>query len=276
MTTAPPAELIDLERHPIADPDSPEALALARRCREMLDRTGACELQDFLRPAALARMARDTEALVPLAHHHSGKATPYLELPDPAWPEEHPRRCWNPYSLSAIAFDDIPAESDLARLYAWDGLKTFLARCLDVPELHRYADPLGACSVNVMREGDEVEWHFDQTDFVASVSLTDSERGGDFFYVPLIRSLGDENYPGVKRVLDGERADVVQIPMRPGTLLLFEGRHSIHCVSPAEGPTPRLVALLAYDTKPGTCASELLQKARYGRAKRPLGEAPAA
>ena len=53
--------------------------------------------------------------------------------------------------------------------------------------------------------------------------------------------------------------------MEPGTLVLFQGRYSIHRVTPIEGDVPRLVALLAYDTKPGTCSSELLRAFRYGR-----------
>ena len=53
--------------------------------------------------------------------------------------------------------------------------------------------------------------------------------------------------------------------MTPGTLLVFAGRHSLHRVSPICGPTPRLVALLGYDTKPGTMSSELLKEVRYGR-----------
>ena len=53
--------------------------------------------------------------------------------------------------------------------------------------------------------------------------------------------------------------------MTPGTLLIFEGRHSVHRVSRIAGATDRLVGLLAYDTKPGTCSTELLRLARYGR-----------
>jgi hypothetical protein len=53
--------------------------------------------------------------------------------------------------------------------------------------------------------------------------------------------------------------------MHPGTMLLFEGRNSIHRVTPIAGRTTRLVALLAYDTKPGTRSSKGLQMARYGR-----------
>jgi hypothetical protein len=53
--------------------------------------------------------------------------------------------------------------------------------------------------------------------------------------------------------------------MTPGTLLVFEGRYSLHRVSPISGSTVRHVGLLAYDTKPGTTGTELLRKDRYGR-----------
>ena len=53
--------------------------------------------------------------------------------------------------------------------------------------------------------------------------------------------------------------------MQPGTVLVFEGRHSLHRVSPLGGDTSRLVALLGYDTKPDTMSSELLKMVRYGR-----------
>ncbi len=55
------------------------------------------------------------------------------------------------------------------------------------------------------------------------------------------------------------------LPMTPGTLLVFAGRYSMHRVSPIAGSTPRLVALLGYDTAPGTMSSELLKAVRYGR-----------
>jgi hypothetical protein len=53
--------------------------------------------------------------------------------------------------------------------------------------------------------------------------------------------------------------------MTPGTLLVFEGRNSLHRVSPIKGDRLRHVGLLAYDTKPGTVSSELLREVRYGR-----------
>ena len=60
-------------------------------------------------------------------------------------------------------------------------------------------------------------------------------------------------------------ARVRTIAMNPGTLLIFEGRNSLHRVSPISGPRLRHVGLLAYDTRPGTTGSELLRMSRYGQ-----------
>ena len=72
----------------------------------------------------------------------------------------------------------------------------------------------------------------------------------------------------------GEITSVLTLPMAPGTLLIFEGRYSLHRVSPISGRTLRHVGLLAYDTKPGTVGSELLRQDRYGRTQA-LAEPPA-
>jgi hypothetical protein len=116
-----------------------------------------------------------------------------------------------------------------------------------------------------MAEGDELQWHFDQTDFVVSLALQSAEVGGDFDVAPRIRSATDENYPGVARVLGGNPEAVVTLALTPGTLLVFEGRHSLHRVSPIHGSRLRHVGLLAYDTTPGTMGSDLLRMDRYGR-----------
>jgi hypothetical protein len=118
-----------------------------------------------------------------------------------------------------------------------------------------------------MADGDELFWHFDQTDFVVSIALRSSEHGGHFECVPEAHTATDECYGDVTAALEGRaRARVTTIPMEPGTLMFFEGRRSLHRVTPIGGPTTRLVALLAYDTHPGTCSSELLRLVRHGRA----------
>jgi hypothetical protein len=116
-----------------------------------------------------------------------------------------------------------------------------------------------------MHEGDELQWHFDQTDFVVSLAIQTADHGGHFEVFPRIRSADDEHYDEVAAALAGARDDVVTLPMVPGTLLIFEGRHSLHRVSPVGSGLARHVGLLAYDTAPGTMGSDLLRQDRYGR-----------
>jgi hypothetical protein len=260
-----PAELLDHNAYPIAATGSAARAALVDRCRAQLAENGACELPGFVTAAATARMVRESDTLVPVAHHSAGPITAYLDAADSSLPADHPRRWLGPSSLAAVAYDLIPRTHALRALFEWDPLMAFLADVLGVPRLYRYADPFGALNVAVMRDGDELAWHFDQTDFVVSIALRDAEHGGDFEYAPHVRRADDERYDDVRAVLDGDPARVKQVPMTPGTLLLFQGRHSLHRVTPIRGATSRLVALLAYDTKPGTVSSELLRLSRYGR-----------
>ncbi|MHB8382610.1 MAG: HalD/BesD family halogenase [Candidatus Binataceae bacterium] len=263
--TASPAELIDLERYPILDLASAQARTLARECRDQLDRTGACELPGFLRPAAVATLVREADELAREAYHSVVTGTAYLEAPAASWPADHPRRHFDKTSVGVVAYDQFPPHSPMRRLFEFEPLMEFIAAAIGKEQLYRYADPMGALNLAVMGDGERLHWHYDQTDFVTSLALRPADAGGDFEYVPLIRSSTDENYPRVKRLFEGEPEGVVRVPMNPGTLLLFEGRNSIHRVTPIRGATPRLVALLAYDTRPDTRSSKTLQMARYGR-----------
>ncbi|HEX3500660.1 MAG TPA: 2OG-Fe(II) oxygenase, partial [Stellaceae bacterium] len=185
----------------------------------------------------------------------------------------HPRRRLQTSSVGAVAYDLIPRDSLVRQLYAWDGLLNFLAAALGKDRLYRYADPLGALNIAAMGAEEHLLWHFDQTDFVVSILLPDCERGGTFEYVLNIRDAAAENYDRVWRLLDGDRSEILRLDMAPGTLALFMGRHSIHRVTPIAGPTLRLIALLGYDTDPGTMSSERLKLARYGRTE-PIDAVP--
>jgi len=167
--------------------------------------------------------------------------------------------------VGAIAYDLIPKGSLIRRLYEWDGLLLFLERALGHGTLYRYADPLGGLNIAVMEAGEALLWHFDQTDFVVSLLLQKCRAGGVFEYVPYIRSAEEPRYDRVQALLGGSREGVIEVDMEPGTLALFEGRNSIHRVSPIEGDRERLIALFGYDTKPGTMSSDRLKERRYGR-----------
>lgn len=250
--------------YPVSDPGAdPDALGLWRTA---LERDGFVSLPGFLTPAGVAVLVEDARLAAPGTHHQDVTGTPYLESPDASWPEGHPRRHESRSALAAIAYDQFGPDSPTRHLYENDALRDFIGAILGRGTLYRYADPLGGLNVALMHEGDELGWHFDQTDFVVSIALQSSDSGGDFEVATGLRNDEDEYYEAVGRVLAGDASERVRtLPMVPGTLMLFMGRHSLHRVTPISGPRPRLVALLAYDTKPDTTSSELLRRVRYNR-----------
>jgi hypothetical protein len=170
-------------------------------------------------------------------------------------------------ALAAVAYDRFPPTSGLRALSEWAALSEFVAATLDKPRLYPHANLLGALNLAVMTDGDELAWPFDQTDFVVSLALVPARRGGDFEYALRLRAPDDERYDAVTAVLAGDPTPVRRLPMTAGTLLSFEGRHSLHRVPPIEGDDVRLVALLAYDTRPDTTSSEPPRLVRYGRSE---------
>jgi hypothetical protein len=265
LTVSDPAQLVDLERYPLQRPESDAYRRVVAAARHELQARGAAEIEGFVSPAGVATLVRDADALAGRAHASGGQGTAYLEFPDFSLPPDHPRLHFADYAVRAVAYDVTPLDSPLRLLYEWDPMKDLIETVLDRGPIYRYADPFGALNLAVMGEGDQLQWHFDQTDFVVSLAIQSAERGGDFEVAPRIRSAEDERYDDVATVLSGDRGRVETLPMRPGTLLVFEGRYSLHRVSPIEGRRWRHVGLLAYDTAPGTMGSDLLRADRYGR-----------
>jgi hypothetical protein len=269
-----PTTLVDVDSYPLLDSGSARYRAVVERAQAQLRATGAAELQGFIAAGALPILVADADDLAGRAHRSGGQGTAYLEFPDFTLPADHPRLHFADYAVGAVAYDITPTSSPLRLLYEWDPMKDFIEEVLDRGPLYRYADPFGALNLAVMGDGDQLQWHFDQTDFVVSLAIQSAETGGDFEVAPRIRSADDEHYGDVAAVLAGDRARVETLAMTPGTLLIFEGRNSLHRVSPIGGARLRHVGLLAYDTKAGTMGSDLLRADRYGRTE-PFAEPPA-
>lgn len=256
---------IDTERYPLHAPGTVAYAALVAERRAAFYRDGVCVLDGFMRPAAVERMVAEAASLEGLAWHNTLTGTAYLAPPELDRPPEHPRRRTATTALAAVAYDQIPPEHVLHRVYHWPALTRFIADVVDRGPVYHYACPLGAINVAVMGDGDHLRWHFDQSDFVVSIPIRSAEAGGDFECVRFIRGADDENYPGVSRVLDGDRAGVEVLPTRPGSLIVFRGMHTVHRVTRVEGPTARLVGLLGYAMTPDTTSTDHLRRIRYGR-----------
>jgi hypothetical protein len=52
-----------------------------------------------------------------------------------------------------MAYDEMSREGPLYRLYNDDRFVSFVAAVTSKEEMHRLADPLGACTVNIFKPG---------------------------------------------------------------------------------------------------------------------------
>jgi hypothetical protein len=258
-------ELVDTDRYPIDDLDSEVGRALIERCRVDLTATGACQLDGFLQPDAIDRLAQEALALSDQGFPNEAVHNVYFEEVDESLPEDDARRIMQRASQSTIAYDMIPADAGVRALYESDTLLTFVGTALDKQPFYRNADRLGALNLVYYGEGDELGWHFDRAEFVVTLMLQPATEGGDFEYAPNLRSDQDENYPAVQRLLQGDRADVIHLPSQPGTLAFFRGRHSIHRVTPIRGDVLRANAVLSFADKPDHRLNQLTQELFYGR-----------
>ena len=81
----------------------------------------------------------------------------------------------------------------------------------------------------------------------------------------MVRSLTEENYPQVEKVLDGDKSLIKTIRLEPGDLQIFKGRYSLHRVAPLRGTRKRYVAIFSYVAEPGMVSSPQRAKELYGR-----------
>ena len=259
------ADVVDLDKYPIHDLGGKRGRKLVTACRAELAATGACNLPGFITRSAVA-------AMVALARKLAGKAwtsnhphTVYFEPVDSSMPAEHPTAHLVRSVKHGIAFDYIPEDAPMRRLYMSDDFTSFIAAVLQKPVLYRSADPFDALQITAMGDGDELGWHFDRSEFSVTVMYQQPKVGGEFCYYPNLRSESDPNYAGVQRALQGDTTGQLVLPSAPGTLAFFHGRNAMHRVTPISGDTPRINSVLTYGERSDMKLNELTSRLFYGR-----------
>jgi hypothetical protein len=258
-------DVVDLNRYPINDPSGAAYLELIQACQDRLRDQGVAELSGFLTPAAVSDMLALAGRLAGRAWASDQPHTAYFEPVDDFAGAAHPRALLQHSAKKAIAFDQIPADAPVRRLYESDDLTTFIASVLGKPVLYRSADPLDALEIAIFGEGDELGWHFDNSEFSVTLMYQQPEEGGHFEYCPWLRTDDDQNYLRVQEILNGSPDGVLRLPTGPGTLAVFRGQHALHRVTPVSGPRPRINSVLTYGERPGMKLKELTQRLFYGR-----------
>ena len=258
-------DVVDLSRYPINDPADPAYRALVQAGQDQLRDQGIAQLSGFLTPAAVRQMLALASQLAAQAWASDQVHTAYFEPADDSAGPDHPRALLQHSAKKAIAYDQIPAGAPIRRLYESDDLTAFIAAVLDKPALYPSADPLDALEIAIFGDGDELGWHFDNSEFSVTVMYQQPETGGHFDYYPRLRDEHDENYAAVGKVLHGSSDGVLRLQSSPGTLAVFRGQHALHRVTPVSGPRPRINSVLTYGEHPGMKLAELTQKLFYGR-----------
>ena len=256
--------IVNLARYPIADLESATGTAFAQQCRQSYLANGLCALPEFILPAALDKLAAEANSLTDRAYFCNNTHNAYLTAANPTLPNDDVVNRQEQTYVGSIAYDYIGNDTLLQHLYQWNPLKDFIAYVLGKPILHHFADPLGACSINVFVAGGKHGWHFDESEFTVTLMLQPPQSGGAFEYVPQIRGVANEKEI-VANVLSGKREQVIELPFTAGTLLIFGGRQTLHRVTQVYGNRPRLVPVLCYSERPDQQNSATVRKLFWGR-----------
>ncbi|MBO0855258.1 MAG: arpA protein, partial [Nocardia sp.] len=165
-----------------------------------------------------------------------------------------------------VARDLIPDHALIEQLYVSTTFRRLIAECFGLSQLYELSDPLAGLCLNVVAPGMSHPWHFDTNEFTVSMLTQEPEAGGVFEYCPGIRSPEAENLGDVRAVLTGSATELIRrLRLRPGDLQLFQGRFSLHRVSPVEGGIQRHSAIFAYSQRPGVVGALERTRQLFGR-----------
>ena len=259
------ARVIDLDRYPLHSPDSEAYRDAMTSVQAALDAYGCAVLKGFVRPEALPELVAEADHVAPLAHRSFGRTNAYFTKDREDLPTSHPLRRFYDRSNAFVPADNFGEASDLRTIYHWAPFSAFIQEALRETNFYPYADPLADVIVNVTEEGNGFPWHFDTNNYTVTLALQNGDTGGEFEYVPWLRTTTDENYAGVQEVLD-ETSDAVRtLVLEPGDLQLFKGRYALHRVKPVQGQTRRYVAIFSFVEKEGMVGSPERTRQLYGR-----------
>ncbi|MEM7273000.1 MAG: arpA protein [Actinomycetota bacterium] len=259
--------LIDLDRYPIDQPGSARYDDVVAAARAGLQGDGCAVIKDLVRPEAVEQLASEIWERKTATHYSTEVMNPYFHTsPNPDHPDRHPLNTFLERSSGFIPGDSWEDHTAMRRLFEHPAMSRFLADCLEIPELHPYADPLAGLTANILDPGQLFTWHFDTNEFAVTVLVEEADQGGRFEYVPNIRSAEDEGFAAIQRILEGGRDGVRTLDLRPGDLQIFRGRYSLHQVSrvPADS-RPRHAAIFAYTEKPGVIGRLERTRQLFGR-----------
>ena len=259
--------LVDLDRYPIDQSGTPGYDATVQAARRGLRSAGCAVIKDLVRPEALRSLSREIVERKSATYYSQQTINPYFHTDvNGEFPGHHPVNTFIERSSGFIPGDAWDKGCATDHLFRSPALARFLADCLEITELHCYADPLAGLTANILDPGQQFTWHFDTNEFAVTVLVDEADEGGLFEFVPNIRSDGDKGFDRIQQVLEGGRDGVITLDLRPGDLQIFRGRYSLHAVTrvPARSQ-PRHAAVFAHSEQPGVIGRVVRTRQLFGR-----------
>lgn len=258
-------DILDLERYPLHRVGSAPWVKLVDRCKADLAENGMFNLEGLVKPEALVKTVAEVKPVMDtLSFVHKREHNIYFMKSIPGLPLDHPALATTKTINHTVCADQIP-QSVVMFIYEWAPMIMFLGATMGKEALYPMRDALARVNVMAYREGEQLNWHFDRSEFTTTLLLQAPEEGGDFVYRSDLRTPDDPNYEGVAKLLRGQDPDVKTLKLSAGTLNVFKGRNTAHKVSTVEGNRERLIAVFSYYEKPGVMFTPEEQRGFYGR-----------
>ncbi len=258
-------DILDLERYPLDNIGSPAWNVLVERCKADLNRDGMFNIEGLVRADALESIVSEVRPVMDtLSFVHKRSHNIYFMKSIPGLPDDHPALARTDTINHTVCADQIP-QSIVSHIYEWAPLIVFLSATMGKDALYPMRDPLARMNVMAYREGEQLNWHFDRSEYTTTLLLQAPEAGGDFVYRSDLRTTEDPNYEGVARLMRGEDPEVKTLKVSAGTLNVFRGRNTAHKVSTVKGERERMIAVFTYYEKAGAMFSREEQIGFYGR-----------
>ena len=258
------SDYIDLTRYPIDEVGSARK-AVIKESNLAIQNDGCVVLKGFVRQELVSELVAECDRVERHGHRNFTRTNPYFLSDREDLPTSHPLRRFYDRSNAFVPADNFGSESILRTIFDWPAFAPFIKEVLGEEKFFPYADPLADVTVNLAEEGGGFPWHFDTNNYTVTLAIQNAEHGGDFEYSPMVRSLTDENYEVVEKVLDGDKTLIRTLKLEPGDLQIFKGRYSLHRVAPLAGLRKRYVAIFSYVAEPGMVSSPQRAKELYGR-----------
>lgn len=261
------SQLIDLGKYPLDCRGSYAYERMIADVQEQLQHDGCAVLQGFIHPEGVEVLKAEADRVAKFAHRSTDRTNPYFTKDDPTLPDDHPVRAFFDRSNGFVPADNFGPQSPLRLIYEFEEFMPFVREALEESEekFFRYDDPLADVIINTAEAGNGFPWHFDTNNYTVTLAIQNADRGGDFEYVPNLRTSMDENFRGVADVLADQSVNVRKLVLEPGDLQIFKGRYSLHRVAPLSGSKMRYVGIFSFVEKEGMCGSPERTKQLYGR-----------